>query len=81
MARELCLDLRARLRAELDKFINQRTAINRRESKGPRRTEHIKCVIYVGLEDTLRQVPTSYRIERLEISRKEIFEIIRAVHG
>lgn len=81
VARELDIDLRARLRAELDRFINQRSTIKRRESKGLSRPKHIKCMIYVGLEDTLRQAPTSYRIGRLEISRREIFERIRAVHG
>ena len=81
MARELCLDLRRRVRAELDKFINQRTTIKRKESKGLSRPKQIKCMTYVGLEDTLRQVPTSDRIERLEISRREIFERIRAARG
>lgn len=80
-ARDLCTDLRARLRAELDKFINQRTTIKGKESKVLSRPKHIQRLTYVGLEATLRQAPTSGRIERLEISGRGIFERIRAVRG
>lgn len=78
MARELCIHFRVRRRAELDKYINQRTTVKREKPKGLSRPKHIKCMIYVG---TLRQAPTGYRIERLEISGREIFERIGAVHG